>query len=96
MTEYADRYIRPMICYQKIPIFMEGSDGWYEQPGGHAWLIDGWMRKTRSAAPAGEEYIADYVYCNYGWNGDGDGLYAFGTFKNNYNYYNNIINYRLY
>lgn len=95
MIEYADLYIRPMVNEQKKPIFINGSDSWFGEPNGHAWILDGWMRKTRSATPTGEPHIADYVYCNYGWDGVGDGLYAFGTFKNDYNYFNEIINYRL-
>lgn len=95
MTEYTETYIRPMVYTRKQPLYIIGSDSFGENPSGHAWILDGWMRKTRSVSVGGGPLIADYVYCNYGWGGDGDGLYAFGTFKNNYNCFNEIINYLL-
>ena len=94
MIEFTEKYARPMLFVKKHPIFITGELDYSTEKPGHAWVLDGWMRKTRSIAPAGESYVEDYAYCNYGWYGGDDGLYVFGIFYK-YKYVNSIFTYNL-
>lgn len=87
--------MRKRLLYtKKHPIYITGELEYSTERPGHAWVLDGWMRKTRRIFSGGS-YIADYAYCNYGWYGSNDGLYAFGVFYK-YKYVNSIIIYNLY
>jgi hypothetical protein len=54
--------------------------------GAHAWVIDGYRRMTstvKNKATGIEEkgLPLDYVHCNLGWGGDGNGWYLSGVFN---------------
>lgn len=109
---FIDYYIRPMLYLSKHPIYINAQTGF---PGkedgkdenghtirGHAWLLDGWQKKTLRT-PSGGKLVEEYVRCNYGWYGgsDDEKLYALPLFDpfifaNGYNYLIDILNYRLF
>ena len=56
--------------------------------GGHAWVIDGYCNMTCTATNKNNEndiqtFSADYVHCNLGWSGSGNGYYISNVFSVN-------------
>lgn len=63
------------------PVYLDGCKSGSTTEG-HAWVIDG--------------YDGDYFHCNFGWHGNGDGLYYKNTFNplgNNYTWWFRLITY---
>lgn len=72
--------IRNMLYLNNIPIYIEGVSSTGSR---HAWVIDGWQMKEMQGTSM-RQYL---VYCNFGQDGVGDGLYSFPSFRG----YNNSL-----
>lgn len=73
MVSEATSRIRDRIWENNMPVYMEGT---LPAEGYQAWVMDGWM--MREILPGtNRQYL---VYCNFGQNGHGDGLYLVDTF----------------
>ncbi len=62
-------------------IYMSGSERYYHEffvirhyVGGHAWVVDGFIHTNYRGLKA------DYLHCNWGWQGDKNGYYLAGVF----------------
>lgn len=72
--------IRNMLYLNNFPIYMEGVSS---SGNRHAWVVDGWQKQQMSGSTLSQYFL----YCNFGQDGVGDGLYAFPSFQG----YNNSL-----
>lgn len=90
IRKYDAGYAEKMIVERRKPFCMRGhSDGSgysFGEPGGHAWVIDGYGDFQRNQyRDAGSDEIVGVdkktlVHCNFGWGGACNGFYVSGIF----------------
>ena len=64
----------------KCPVFMSAIAKVFS---GHAWVIDGYMKRKRVASTGTISERQTLVHCNWGWNGNCNGYFTSGVFKTN-------------
>ena len=87
---FRSKYVRNMLWERKRPAYVcaSGYNIANYQKGGHAWVADGWMYRSRiryATYDSGfrrEDGTDDQLlmHCNFGWGGICDGYYFFGAF----------------
>ena len=84
-TYYLSKLIK-MIPQRKFPTVIR-ADGKNYVKGGkghHAWVLDGWLKRTRNMyanfIDGSQRFVGTQtqtlVHCNFGWNGTADGYYS--------------------
>jgi len=59
------------------PVFMSGTTRWGT---GHAWVVDGYMKRSRFSRTGEVLESKTLVHCNWGWSGDNNGYFTSGVF----------------
>ena len=87
---FRSKYVRNMLWERKRPAYVSASgyNIFNYNKGGHAWVADGWMYRSRiryATYDSGfkrQEGTDDQLlmHCNFGWGGMCDGYYFFGAF----------------
>ena len=72
------------------PVVMCGSDIWQNENGSysnksHIWVVDGVAIKRHRLAGFLSIPDRQYIHCNWGWDGDGNGYFILGAFETRYN-----------
>ncbi len=98
LTTFSEENIRLMLSgtynsnYPATPVLIDGRDDPEENsPGGHAWVIDGWLLYINQYTTGTHvQYVyEDYLYhCVWGWGGKSNGYFYFA---NDNRFYHDII-----
>ena len=85
------KYAQTMLWERKKAVIIRGEGIKLREDGkaSHAWLGDGWLKRTRNMYANfsdGSKRLVDIqtqtlMHCNFGWNGVADGYYFVGMFN---------------